>query len=147
MVTTRVLLVDDDVLILEVLTRLLADYPDVEITGQAVTGYEAISRVQACKPHVVIMDIRMPKMDGITAAREIKSKYPEVQIIGLTELAHGYHAEAMLRAGALAVYQKSNAFDELYTPPLEGLQLGKSCDRRLSQIRLHIRSTSVTGAL
>jgi DNA-binding NarL/FixJ family response regulator len=60
------------------------------------------------------MDIRMPKMDGITAAREIKAKYPEVQIIALTELAYGYHADAMLRAGALAVYQKANAFEELY---------------------------------
>jgi two-component system nitrate/nitrite response regulator NarL len=69
------------------------------------------------------MDIRMPKMDGITAAREIKTKYPEVQILGLTELAHGYHAEAMLKAGALAVYQKSSAFQELY-PAIKKITAG-----------------------
>lgn len=60
------------------------------------------------------MDIRMPKMDGIAAAREIKGKYPEVQILALTEYAYGYHADAMLKAGALAVYQKANALEELY---------------------------------
>ena len=124
MAATRVLLVDDDYLILEVLTRLLNDYPDVEVVGQAVTGDEAISRAQSLQPHIVIMDIRMPKMDGITAAREIKSKYPEVHILGLTELAHGYHAEAMLRAVALAVYQKSNSFEELY-PAIRRITAGQ----------------------
>jgi two-component system, NarL family, invasion response regulator UvrY len=114
MAGTRVLLVDDDSLVLEALTRILAEHSDVEVVGQAETGDEAILKVQELKPHVVIMDVRMPKVDGIAAAREIKSKSPEVQILGLTEYAHGYHAEAMLRAGALAVYQKSTAFEELY---------------------------------
>jgi DNA-binding NarL/FixJ family response regulator len=114
MTTTRVLLVDDECLVRHVLSRILADYPDVEVVGQAATGDEAISSVEALQPHIVVMDIRMPKMDGIAAAREIKSKYPEVQIIGLTELAYGYRADAMLKAGALAVYKKANAFEELY---------------------------------
>lgn len=114
MATTRILLVDDEPLVRQVLARILADYPDVEVVGQASSGDEAISSVQALRPHVVIMDIRMPKVDGITAAREIKNRYPEVQILALTEFGHGYYAEAMLKAGALAVYQKVNAFEELY---------------------------------
>ena len=114
MTTTRVLLVDDESLVRHVLSRILSDYPDVEVVGQAATGDEAVSSVESLRPHIVVMDIRMPKMDGIAAAREIKSKYPEVQIIALTELAYGYHADAMLRAGALAVYQKANAVEELY---------------------------------
>lgn len=114
MATTRILLVDDEPLVRQVLTRILADYPDVEVVGQASSGDEAISSVQTLRPHVVIMDIRMPKVDGITAAREIKHRYPEVQILALTEFGHGYYAEAMLKAGALAVYQKVNAFEELY---------------------------------
>ena len=114
MAITRILLVDDESLVRQVLTRILADYPDVEVVGQAASGEEAISRVETLRPHLVIMDIRMPKMDGIAAAREIKSKYPEVQILALTEYAHGYHADAMLKAGALAVYPKANAFEELY---------------------------------
>jgi DNA-binding NarL/FixJ family response regulator len=114
MATTRVLLVDDESLVRQVMSRILADYPDVQVVGQATTGDEAISCVETLRPHVVVMDIRMPKMDGIAASREIKGKYPEVQIIALTEYAHGYHADAMLRAGALAVYQKSNSYEELY---------------------------------
>ena len=114
MATTRILLVDDEPLVRQVLTRILADYTDVEVVGQASSGDEAISSVATLRPHVVIMDIRMPKVDGITAAREIKNRYPKVEILALTEYGHGYHAEAMLRAGALAVYQKANAFEELY---------------------------------
>src|SRR5689334_19324260 len=114
MTATRVLLVDDDSLVLTALTRILADYPDVEVVGQAGTGEDAIVKAQALRPDVVIMDVRMPKLDGVTATREIKAKYPEMQILGLSEYAHGYPAEAMLRAGALAVYQKSQAFEELY---------------------------------
>ena len=123
MATTRILLVDDECLVRGVLSRILADYPDLEVVGQAATGDEAISSVETLRPHVVVMDIRMPKMDGITAAREIKTKYPEVQIIALSEFAYGYHADAMLKAGALAVYQKSNAFEELY-PAIKKISVG-----------------------
>jgi DNA-binding NarL/FixJ family response regulator len=115
MAATRVLLVDDDTSVRVTLTRILADYPDVEVVGEAATGVEAVASVEKLRPHTVIMDIRMPRMDGITAAREIKYKYPEVQIIGLSEYAHGYQADAMLKAGAIAVYQKSMASEELYS--------------------------------
>ena len=114
MQTTRVLLVDDDSSVLKVLTRILVDYPDVEVVGQATTGEEAINYVDRLLPHVVVMDIRMPKLDGIAAAREIKFKHPDVHILGLSEFAYGYHTDAMLRAGALAVYKKSSALEELY---------------------------------
>jgi DNA-binding NarL/FixJ family response regulator len=114
MATSRVLLADDDSLVRLAIRRVLADYPEVEVVGEATTGVEAVSGVERLRPHIVIMDIRMPRMDGIAAAREIKDKYPETQIIGLSEYAYGYHADAMLKAGALAVYQKSKAPEELY---------------------------------
>lgn len=115
MATTRVLLVDDDSSVRVALTRILADYPEVEVVGEAATGVEAVTSVERLGPHIVIMDIRLPRMDGIAATREIKDKYPEVQIIGLSEYAHGYHADAMLKAGAIAVYQKAMATEELYS--------------------------------
>jgi DNA-binding NarL/FixJ family response regulator len=114
MATSRVLLADDDSLVRLAIRRVLADYPEVDVVGEATTGVEAVSGVERLRPHIVIMDIRMPRMDGIAAAREIKDKYPETQIIGLSEYAYGYHADAMLKAGALAVYQKSKAPEELY---------------------------------
>jgi len=114
MAITRVLLVDDESLVRQALSRILVDYPDIEVVGQATTGDEAISSVERLGPHVVIMDIRMPRMDGITATREIKDKYPHVHIIGLSEYAYGYHADAMLKAGAAAVHQKAEATEELY---------------------------------
>jgi DNA-binding NarL/FixJ family response regulator len=112
---TRILLVDDECLVRKILTQILATYPDMEVIGEAASGDEAISCVETLQPHIVIMDIRMPRMDGIAAAREIKHRYPHVRIIGLSEYAHGYHADAMEKAGAIGVYQKSKATEELYT--------------------------------
>jgi DNA-binding NarL/FixJ family response regulator len=113
--TIRVLLVDDDSMVRQLLIRSLVTYPDLQVVGQAATGDEAVSCVEKLAPQIVIMDIRMPRMDGIAAAREIKAKYPQVQIIGLSEYGHGYNADAMLKAGAVAVYHKSMATEELYS--------------------------------
>lgn len=113
MVVTRVLLVDDECLVRKVLRQVLAAHPDMEIVGEAATGEEAISCVDRLHPHIVVMDIRMPKMDGIAATREIMATHPQVKIIGLSEL-HGYHVDAMEKAGAIGVYQKSHALEELH---------------------------------
>jgi DNA-binding NarL/FixJ family response regulator len=114
MAAIRILLVDDECLVRKVLRQILATYPDVEVVGEAAAGDEAISSVERLQPHVVIMDIRMPRMDGIAAAREISQRFSHVKIIGLTEYAYGYHADAMEKAGAAGVYQKSKATEELY---------------------------------
>ena len=114
MPTARVLLVDDDSLVRLYLTQLLVQYPDLEVVGEAASGDEAVSSVERLRPESVVMDIRMPRMDGITAAREIKRKYPEVQILGLSEYAYGYHLDAMEKAGAAGIIQKSKAPEELY---------------------------------
>jgi len=97
--STRVLLVDDDALVRLALTRTLADGADLEVVGEAGNGDEAVLSVERLRPHIVIMDLRMPRMDGIAATREIRAKFPEVQTIGLSEYAYGYHADAMLKAG------------------------------------------------
>ena len=86
----------------------------MELVGEATTGYEAISAVERLQPDIVVMDIRMPGLDGIAAAREIRFKYPDVKIIGLSEYAYGYNTDAMEKAGAVGVYQKSMALEQLY---------------------------------
>ncbi len=92
----------------------MQSFCDIEIVGEASTGDEAIASVEKLQPDVVVMDIRMPRMDGVAAAREIIHKYPHVKVIGLSEYAHGYHAHAMERAGAIGIYLKSAASEELY---------------------------------
>jgi DNA-binding NarL/FixJ family response regulator len=112
--TTRVLLVDDESLVRRILKQILAAYQDMELVGEAATGYEAIAAVESLQPDIVVMDIRMPGLDGIAAAREILTTYPHVKIIGLSEYAQSYNIDAMERAGAVGVYLKSMALEELY---------------------------------
>lgn len=112
--TTRVLVVDDESLVRRILTQILASYQDLELVGEAANGEEAIAAVARLQPDVVVMDIRMPASDGIVAAREIRDKHPHVKIIGLSEHATGYNTDAMERAGAVGVYLKSMALEELY---------------------------------
>ena len=114
MAPIRVLLVDDESLVRRILKQILANYSDMELVGEAATGYEAVDAVERFQPDIVVMDIRLPGLDGIAAAREIRDRYPHVKIIGLSEYAYGYNTDAMEKAGAVGVYQKSNAVEELY---------------------------------
>ena len=111
---TRVLVVDDESLVRRILMQILANYQDLELVGEAANGEEAIAAVARLQPDIVVMDIRMPALDGIAAAREIREKHPHVKIIGLSEHATGFNTDAMERAGALGVYLKSMALEELY---------------------------------
>ena len=111
---TRVLLVDDESLVRRILNQILTAYQDLELVGEAANGEEAISAVERLQPDVVVMDIRMPASDGIAAARVIKEKYPHVKIIGLSEHASGYNTDVMEQAGAVGVYLKSMALEDLY---------------------------------
>ena len=114
MAAIRVLLVDDESLVRRILKEILASYQDMELVGEAANGEEAISAVGRLQPDIVVMDIRMPAVDGIAAAREIRVKYPHVKIIGLSEHGNDFNTDAMERAGALGVYLKSMALEELY---------------------------------
>ena len=114
MASIRVLLVDDESLVRRILKNILTGYRDMELVGEAATGYEAIAAVERLQPDIVVMDIRMPALDGIAAARVIREKYPRVKIIGLSEYAHSYNVDAMERGGALGVYLKSMALEDLY---------------------------------
>ncbi len=114
MAPIRVLLVDDESMVRGILKQILKTHPDMELVGEAATGYEAVAAAERLQPDIVIMDIRMPGLDGIAAAREIRDKYPQIKIIGLSEYAYGYNTDAMEKAGAVGVYQKSMALEELY---------------------------------
>jgi len=110
----RVLLVDDHTMFRQGLRTLLQSYPDIEVVDEAGDGAEAVSKVSAVLPTVVVMDISMPRMDGVAATRHLKSQHAQVTVVGLSVTGQGYQVDAMLRAGAVKVLTKERAVDELY---------------------------------
>ncbi len=118
----RVLLVDDHAMVRQGLRSVLEGYADIEVVGEAGNGEEAIEQVIQYKPDVVLMDINMPKMNGVEATTRIKSLYPESIIIGLSVQTGGHAQQAILKAGAAMLLTKEAAVDELYQAILNGLK-------------------------
>lgn len=118
----RVLLVDDHAMVREGLRSVLESYPDVEIVGEACNGEEAVAFVERLRPTIVVMDINMPKMNGIEATAEITSRYPSIIVIGLSVNTGGANEVAMRNAGAAILLTKEAVVDELYRTILETLK-------------------------
>jgi DNA-binding NarL/FixJ family response regulator len=110
----RVLLVDDHVPIRLTLRRLLNGYDDLDVVGEACDGKQAIELVPLYRPHVVLMDFYMPRMNGIEAARIMKESWQEIAIIGISSSFNMYVTDSFLKAGASAVVLKEQV-DHLYS--------------------------------
>ncbi|MFD3436925.1 MULTISPECIES: response regulator transcription factor [unclassified Streptomyces] len=98
--TIRVLVVDDQVMVREGFSVLLNAMPDIEVIGEAVNGREAVSKVAELAPDVVLMDIRMPELNGIEATREIVASHAESKVLVLTTFDLDEYVYQALRAGA-----------------------------------------------
>lgn len=96
----RVLLVDDQLLFREGLSTLLSVYDDIEVVGEAANGRQAIEQTTQLQPDVVLMDVRMPVLDGVAAARQLHEKFPEIRVIMLTTFDDDEYVFEGLRAGA-----------------------------------------------
>jgi len=107
----RVLLADDHSKVREGLIHLLEQFPDFEIAGQAIDGQEAVRLARELMPDVIIMDVVMPRMDGIDATRIIHSELPQVQVLGLSSSEDAEHA--MRRAGAVDYICKTAPSDAI----------------------------------
>jgi DNA-binding NarL/FixJ family response regulator len=100
MAIVKVLLVDDDALVRAGLRLILSSAEDIDVVGETDDGSDAVAAVRQHRPHVVLMDIRMPQMDGITATAALRRLNPPPRVIVLTTFQADEHVVAALRAGA-----------------------------------------------
>jgi DNA-binding NarL/FixJ family response regulator len=119
-------LVDDHLMVRQGLRAVLEAYADIELVGEAANGEEALRLADQQRPSVVVMDINMPKMNGIEATEKIKKRSPETVVIGLSVNAEGANQEAMKRAGAVLLMTKEAAVEELYVAIVGAVKQNKT---------------------
>jgi two-component system, NarL family, response regulator LiaR len=109
----RILIVEDDPVMQLGLSELFEDQPQFEIVAQVGDGYAAIAQALSLKPHLVIMDIGLPKLDGIMATQQIKAAQPEVRVLMLTSHTDEPEMIAALASGADAYCVKGTNLEQL----------------------------------
>jgi DNA-binding NarL/FixJ family response regulator len=110
---TRVLVVDDQTVVRDGLVLLLGLLPGLEVVGSARDGEEALRLVAEQAPDVVLMDLRMPRVDGVEATRRIKAQHPSVQVVVLTTYSDDESVFAALQAGARGYLTKDAGAEEI----------------------------------
>ena len=109
----RVLIVDDHALVLRGLRSLLTAKYQIEVVGEATDGVEAIARARELKPDVILMDMVMPRKNGLQSIAEIKAEDPDIHIIVLTSFSEDEQIVAAIKAGAAGYVLKDASPDEL----------------------------------
>ncbi len=109
----RLLLVDDQDLIRRGLCALLSTDPNLEVVGEAKNGQEAVTLAATLKPHVVLMDVRMPVMDGVAGTHKICQRFPGIKVLILTTFNDIDYVTRALQAGASGYLLKDTPFEEL----------------------------------
>jgi NarL family two-component system response regulator LiaR len=109
----RVVIVDDHAMLRRGLAVFLMSYDDLKLVGEAANGREALALCADKRPNIVLMDLMMPIMDGITATRLIRQDYPEIQVIALTSFGEERLIKDVLEAGAISYLFKKVSADDL----------------------------------
>ena len=109
----RILLVDDHAVVRQGLKMFLGLDPDLEVVGEAENGEEAIRRTQELHPDVILMDLLMPVMDGITAISNLRRDFPDTEVIALTSVLEDEAVMKAMRAGAIGYLLKDTQAEEL----------------------------------
>src|SRR5947209_17461269 len=111
----RTLLVEDHTLVRAGIQSLLSGSPEIQVVGEAADGRAAVEQCAALQPDLVLMDVAMPDLNGIEAARQIKARWPGVRIIMLSMHASRQYIFESLKAGVQGYVLKEAAFSELLT--------------------------------
>lgn len=109
----RVLIVDDHTIVRKGIRALLTEIAGIEVVGEAADGQEAVAQANSLRPDVILMDLAMPKMDGIEATRQIKTSQPESRILVMTSFATDDKVLPAIKAGALGYLLKESAPEDL----------------------------------
>ena len=109
----RILLVEDNQVFREALELLLGMQAELEVVASVGDGSEAVAACAKYEPQVVLMDYRLPGMDGVQATAAVKKSHPEIAVVGLTASANSREIEAMYEAGATACLTKDQELDEI----------------------------------
>lgn len=111
--TIRVMLVDDHAVVRNGLRSFLQVHKDLDLVGEAENGAEAVRLAQQLQPDVVLMDLKMPEMDGVAATRELRSRFPKMRVLVLTSFAEDNMVQGALQAGATGYLLKNVTGQEL----------------------------------
>lgn len=109
----RIFLAEDQTILRESLRSLIENQPHLEVVGEAADGEETFNQVRALRPDIVVMDVSMPRMDGVQATLAIKLSCPEVKVLALTVHETKAHIRRVLQAGASGYVVKRSAAEEL----------------------------------
>jgi two-component system, NarL family, response regulator LiaR len=109
----RIMLVDDHDMVRRGLAVFLLAHEDFKLVGEATNGLEAVEKCAELRPDVILMDLMMPVMDGVTAIREIRKNYPETQVVALTSFGDETLVELSIQAGAIGYLFKNATVEEL----------------------------------
>lgn len=118
----RVALVDDHPLLREGLRRVMAIHDDLRVVGEAQDGLGAIEMARQTKPDVIIMDINMPRMNGIQATKRILEELPDTVVVGLSVASDAYIEQGMKKAGASRCVAKARAGEEVYAAIINAVE-------------------------
>ena len=113
MPTTRILVVDDDAAFRQRVKAFFAREADMEVVGDASDGEEAITKAQELKPDVVLMDVRMPGLNGVSATRKLREEMPEVKVIMLSVFDLPEYKDAAMVSGASGYVVKKSMIEAL----------------------------------
>jgi len=136
----RVVVVDDHDMVRRGLSSFLKSFDDLEMVGEARNGREALDVCAEAKPDVVLMDLIMPIMDGVSAIRLLRQQMPQVHIVALTSATEADLVTSALQAGALSYLQKDVNIDQL----VNAIRAAARGERILSATRPNVASYNLT---
>jgi len=135
----RVLIAEDHEIVRQGLKLLVDGEPDMEVVGEAGDGSSALKRVESLKPTVAVLDVAMPEMSGLQAAREIRQRMPETAIVVLTRYSDQAYVQELLRVGASAYVLKQSASRELLKAIRAAARGERYVDANLGEHGAHAR--------